>query len=66
MAVVYKAIKVELSFLCENTLETKQALEWVMDSMDKFCDFYAADVKLLEEHHNVLPMVQGDGEPASG
>jgi len=62
---LYKAIKVELKFLCENTLETNQALDWVLDAMEKFCDFYAAEVKLVQEHHNVMPITDEDDKASA-
>lgn len=62
---MYKAIKVELKFLCENTLETDQALDWVLDAMEKFCDFYASEVKLVQEHHNVMPITDEDDKASA-
>lgn len=51
---VYKAVKMEIKFLCENELEPKEIVEWVLSALETYCDYEAAEAKIIKSHDSII------------
>jgi hypothetical protein len=45
-----KCIKFEVEIVCESELETDEAIKWIENAMDVYCEFEGWQVKVVEEH----------------
>lgn len=51
---IYKAMKLEIKFLCESEMSDKEIIEWVLSALDVYCDYQHAEAKVIEVHDRVI------------
>jgi hypothetical protein len=51
---IYKAMKMEIKFLCEAEMSDKEIVEWVLSALDVYCDYQHGEVKVLEVHDRLM------------